>query len=84
MVILKLWKDIHPKHIRVENNSICWKNIAPCFEGGVSTQNWALGANLKFSPFIQSGRNPDFLEYLQLPPKRSTSSTRVLHALIVA
>ena len=30
MVISKLWKDIHPKYIRVEKNSICWKNIAPC------------------------------------------------------
>ena len=29
MVITKLWKDIHPKHIRVENYSICCKNIAP-------------------------------------------------------
>ena len=24
----KLWKDILPQNIRVENNSICWKNIA--------------------------------------------------------
>ena len=29
MVITKLWKDIHPKPIRVENNSIYCKNIAP-------------------------------------------------------
>ena len=28
MVISKLWNDIDPQQMRVENNSICWKNIA--------------------------------------------------------
>ena len=44
MVISKLWKDIHPKHIRVENNSICWKNIAPWVEVDTNT----LGGCLNF------------------------------------
>ena len=38
MVITKLWKDIHPKHIRVENYSICCKNIAPC-SGAIEEKN---------------------------------------------
>ena len=51
MVISKLWKDIHPQQMVVENNSICWKNIAPylasLFEtflaGGGRLGGWKIG-----------------------------------------
>ena len=51
MVISKLWKDIHPRYIRVENNSICWKNIAPCTSAQAFVRPVGKGCKLELATF---------------------------------
>ena len=45
--------DIHPKYIRVENNSICWKNIAPCINHDQNVTIFGLKFRLKYDRYVE-------------------------------